>query len=172
MKIGQKFILINEAPYHHLSGHNDRPVKFIIVEVIEVKENVPGEFDHKKTGIGYLAKGYDGYLYGYDYPRLNQGYSTTAWVRHCTDEEFNKLTRHQKDEMVKDYIWVDIINYQCPEIAYFCKDKEFISYCKKHQYHYYINNGCWRCAHDMPDPKIFVNMTEHNWTGWYTIKNN
>lgn len=172
MKFGQKFILINEAPYNRLEGHTPKATKFIIVEIIDIKKNVPGEFNSEKTGIGYLAQGSDGYLYGYNYTRLNQGFGNTAWERYCSDEEFDKLTIAQKDAMVEDDIWRDIVYYQCPKIADFCKDKEFIQYCAKHQHHYYSQIGCKRCNHGMPEPKTNMNMTEHNWVGWYTIKNN
>ena len=163
MEIGTKIVAISEVPYHPFIGHNERSAKFIEIEVIEERTG-KGEFTGKESK-GYLGKGSDGYLYGYNYPHTNEGYSSTPWIRFCPDEEFNKLTEDEKNEIVKDYMWHDIIHYQCPAKANFCKDKTYISYCEIHQHHYY--NECFRCKHDLGSPKIIMNMQEHNWKGWY-----
>jgi hypothetical protein len=170
LKIGQKVVVINEIPYSHLIGHNKKPTRFIEIEVIEEKKNVPGEFDGKEIHTGYLGKGSDNYMYGYNYPTANQGGGNTAWVRHCSDEEWYKLSKNEKDEMVKDYLWSDITHYQCPAEATFCKNKDYIQYCEKHQQHYYTDEGCFRCKYNLKSPKVHMNMEEHNWPGWFNEK--
>ena len=40
MEFGQKFILINEAPYNRIEGHTTTATKFIIIEIIDIKKNI------------------------------------------------------------------------------------------------------------------------------------
>ena len=166
-KLNQKVIAINNAPYHHFTGHNEEETSFIEIEIIKIIKNVPGEFNPKETGTGYLGKGSDGFDYGFNYPTINQSYGDTKWTRYCSDNDFDKLSKNKKDAMVKDYIWHDITSFQCPAIAKFCKNKNYIDYCKKHQHHFYKKQGCFRCKHNLTEPETIMNMTEHNWTGWY-----
>lgn len=166
MKIGNKLILINNPPYI-FGTKNEREVKSIIIEVIEEKDDAKGEFTGK-VGKGYLAKGNDGYLYGYNYPHINEGYSSGIWTRYMPDEDFINLSTEDKDKLVKDYLWHDVTKFQCPAKAIFAINQDFIEYCSDHQQHFYHKRGCFWCKH-MPEhkPKVTMNMQEHNWYGWY-----
>lgn len=171
MKIGDKFILVNKAPYHFFTGHNTKNIpQFIEVEVIEQKENVPGEFTNKKEGnTGFIAKGSDGYFYGYNYPRYNEGFGNTIWTRHCSDDAFDKLSEEEKDKMVKDYLWTDVTLFQCPALPAFANNFSIkILFCEKHQNLYYENTKCFYCEH-IPNAKkeVTLNINEHKWLGWY-----
>jgi len=165
MNINDTFLLVNVPPYYTFTINETKPVKFIKVTIVTEIKNVPSEFEDNTRGTGYLAKGSDGHMYGYDYPRY--GYS--SWTRYLPDNVFDTLSEEQKDEFVKDLIWHDIINYQCPAKAKVCNDinMEFIDYCEKHQHHFYIRTGCKRCNANMASPKIIMNQLKHNWFGWY-----
>lgn len=167
MKIGDKFVLVNSPPYHTFIGHNTKPVKFIEIEIIESKNNVSGEFTGKPAGTGFLAKSTDGYQYGYNWRTYNEGYGETCWVRTCSNEAFSLLSEEEKDKMVEDYLWMDVIHYQCPASPIFLEKYDFIKYCKKHQHCYYPREKCWRCACGIPKPKVNMNITRHRWIGWY-----
>lgn len=171
MKIGDKFILVNRAPYSYFVGRNTKVIpKFIEVEVIEQKDNVPGEFTEKtEDHTGFIAKGSDGYIYSYNYPRYNEGYGETIWTRYCSDDEFTKLSEEEKNKMVKDYIWVDVTRYQCPSLPKFANNFSIkILFCEKHQNLYYENSACFYCKH-IPDfrHEETLNIQEHKWLGWY-----
>lgn len=170
MVIGQKFILVNIPPWNYFTGHNtkDEP-KFIEIEISEIKENVPGEFSGKIQGNGYIAKGSDGYNYAYNYPTYSEGFGGTSWVRYMKDDEFKQLDRKTKDELIKDYMWHDVVNYQCPALPKFVNDFSIeIKFCEEHQKLYYIYNSCFYCALKFtPDNRVIMNMKEHKWLGWY-----
>lgn len=167
MNIGQKFLIINEVPYNAFSGHSRDPTKYVILEVISAHDDAEGEFNGE-VGTGYIAKGSDGYFYGYNYPFINQGLGTTPWTRYISDEDFVKLSEKEKNDIVEDYIWNDIVHYQCPAEAKFAKPLDFISYCDVHQHHYYVENGCKYCTHFKEfRHKVTMNMKEHAWQGWY-----
>lgn len=168
-KIGQKFILTSHAPYG-IFGHNTKFFpKFIEVEITEIKKDIPGEFSGNPQGDGYLAKGSDGYFYGYNYPRFNEGYRETIWTRYCSNSEFKKLTEKEKKEMAKDYIWCDITLYQCPALPTFVANFNVkLLFCEKHQHLYYEYEECFYCRH-APDyeREVVMNLKEHKWLGWY-----
>ena len=164
--VGNKIMCVNVAPYHRFLGHSDKLPKFIELEVIEKKENVPYDYGDK-TGEGFLAKGSDGHLYGYDYPRVGCGLGNTSWVRYCPDEEFEKLTEEEKDILVKDMLWIDVTLFQCPKPVKRFVDTEYIQFCESHQRHFYTVCGCVYCKHDLPKPEITLNIAQHRWVGWY-----
>lgn len=166
MKTGDKFILINHPPYV-FGIKNGNEVKTIIVEIIEERNDAKGEFTGNE-GKGYLAKGSDGYTYGYNYPHINEGFSDGVWTRYIPDEEFLKLSPEDKEKLVEDYLWHDFTKYQCPAKAVFAINEDFVDYCEAHQQYFYNRKGCFYCKH-MPEhrPKIIMNMEEHNWKGWY-----
>lgn len=166
MNIGDQHILVNTAPYIY-GQHNDIIAKHITIEIVEEHHDAKGEFTGKE-GTGYLAKGSDGYMYGYNYPHINEGFSSGVWVRHMPDEEFNNLSRDEKDKLVEDFLWHDVEKYQCPEKASFAVGKDFIDFCPDHQKHFYVRTGCIWCK-NMPEyrPDIIMNMDDYNWAGWY-----
>lgn len=149
-------------------SRNENPVKHIVLEVISEHDDAVGEFDGR-IGTGYIAKGSDGYLYGFNYPDINQGFGNTPWVRYISDKGFANLSEEEKDEIIEDYIWQDITHYQCPAEAKFVEPLDFISYCEFHQHHYYIRKGCSRCklSNGKKLNSVTMNMKEHAWEGWY-----
>src|SRR6056297_3322271 len=123
MNINDKFVLVSTAPYHHFTGVNETRIKFIEVIIVKRIENIPYEFDPNEFGTGYLAKGSDGYMYGYDYPRYGG-----SWTRYIPDDKFDLLPEEEKDIFIEDLIWNDITIYQCPKKAAFCENLDYIEY--------------------------------------------
>ena len=168
LTIGSKHCVTNVAPYNLYTGHNkDKIPTFIEVEILEEKES-KGEFTDKPN-IGYLCKGSDGYTYGFNYPRYNEGYGNTCFHRYLPDGEFKALSSKEANELIKDYLWVDVTHYQCPAEPTFLKDYPYLGYCELHQHIFRNDDGCWRCEHDiqLEGPEVKMNMEEHRWVGWY-----
>jgi len=166
LKIGDQFLLVAPAPYTMFGGHEEDPGSFITVTVTEELDS-EGEFTGEK-GKGYLAKGSDGYNYGYNYPRVNEGYGTTPWCRYMPDKEFLALSTEDKDKLVAEYLWSDVTKFQCPKECFESQKLDFISFCETHQKHYYVRKGCFYCKH-IPDHKnqVVMNEDDHSWKGWY-----
>lgn len=165
MKIGDKRLVVNIAPYHHFTGHNDTPVKFVELEVVE---ECVGKGEHTgDEGEGFLAKGSDGYMYGYNYPHVNEGHGSTVWMRHMPDDEFLALSEQEKSALVEDLMWPDMTMFQCPAEAVVARDKDYIEYCETHQHHFYTAKGCSHCKFNLKTPEVKMNMEEYAWIGWY-----
>lgn len=167
MKIGDKRIVTNEPPYGMFGINSVGSVKFITIEVIEEKEG-KGEFSGK-TCVGFLGKGSDGRLYGYNYPTMNESFNNTIWIPYISEENFKKLSIDEKDAFVKDYHWFDVTTYQVPKAPKFIVDFDILEFCQTHQHLFYKNDGCWRCNHNLKmDPdKVIKDQPEYRWQGWF-----
>jgi hypothetical protein len=166
MKLNDKLLLIKRPP--HLFGiKNENEVKSITIEIVEKRDDAKGEFSGK-TVTGYIAKGSDGYLYGYNYPEIHEGFGGGLWVRYTSNEEFLELSTEEQERFIEDYLWHDVTKFQFPAQATFAVNEDFIDYCEKHQRHFYTRKGCFYC-HFMPDkqPETIMNMKEHKWKSWY-----
>lgn len=164
MNIGDKFIVCDSAPYT-VFGRPQTPAKFITLEIVEEKVG-KGEFTGKERR-GFLAKGSDGHMYGYNYPTVSEGFGDVPWIRYLPDDEFARLTDAEKRDFVKDWMWYDITNFQCPTKTAFVEEHDFIDFCEVHQKHVYTRRGCLYCQHDLPRPNVIMNLEEHKWCGWY-----
>lgn len=155
-KIGKKYVLVSKSPYGMFDHNTEQTPKIIEIEVIGCIEK-PNKLD-----VDYIARGSDGYMY-------KNIESHEAWERHCTDADFNRLTEKEKDDLVKDYIWFDVVGYQCPAKPKFANQFAVkIKWCEKHQQLYYDWHHCFYCKR-MPDFKrrVIMNTKEHSWLGWY-----
>lgn len=157
MEIGDHFLLINKPPYFY-GMHNEDNITTVSVEVIEERHDAEGQFSGN-IGTGYIAKGSDGKLYGYNYPVISEGLSDGCWQL----AELSDVEEMDLDKLV----WSDVTLYQCPAKAVFTKDLPFIDFCETHQRHVYTRNGCRRCALGLKNRTIVMNLEQHNFKGWY-----
>lgn len=156
--IGRKFILTNTPPYG-MFGHNDK-IKPLFIE-IEVKSNFTFVDEYNETRDSFLADGNDGYKYRF----MQNG----VWERNCSDEDFEKLSEEEKDRMVKDLFWRDVILFQCPALPDFYADfSAKLKFCETHQNLFYEEKECFYCK-KIPDFRrnVQMNLEEHKWLGWY-----
>ena len=167
LKIGSKHVLTNVAPYNPYSGHNNKKIPvFIEVEVIEEREG-EGEFTGK-VSEGYICKGSDGYLYGFNYPNVNEGYGNTCFHRWLPDEEFLALPHEEAEKFINEYHWQDVTHFQCPAAPKFMKNYPYLSYCDLHQQMYQKDESCFYCKYAKKyGPRVKMNMRNHAWFGWY-----
>lgn len=164
-EIGSKLVLVNRTPYGFF-GHNEKPVKFITVEIIELRNTGTCEYTGKAIeALCALAKGSDDYLYGYNWKTVGGGFSDTPWVRYIPNEDFQTLSEFEKDIFVKDYIWHDVTGWQCPPVPKLVEMYPFLHYCDKHQQLYYTE--CDYCGLNLSKREIELNQEEHSWVGWY-----
>lgn len=166
-QVGQKIVVTNIPPYSRWSDHNKVRPNFVQIEILQTELEAKGEWDDKIENIGILGKGSDSYMYGYNYPK-----TVSNWVRHCPDEEFNKLSEEEKTKMCEDLVWYDVATYQCPALPE-AIIKQFpeveFEFCEKHQVLQYKNGQkCFYCKMNFePKDRVVMNTNEHAWKGWY-----
>jgi hypothetical protein len=177
MKIGDKFIVTTERPYSYILGHNTtRYPEFILLEVIEERNDSKGEFSGE-IGTGYIAKGSDNNLWSYNYPRANEGYGDTPWVKYITNEDFVNLSEEEKTKFVDNYMASDVTQFQAPPTPIIVTQFKELKYCEVHQ-RLYDDRGCFYCKYDFPAIKdecktnsdkvdMTINKEKYQWLGWY-----
>lgn len=140
--VGKKLVLVNNPPHFKL---NKYPLTVVEIEITEQKDNVPGEFSGKTDNTGYVAKGSDGYLYSYNYPRANEGFSDTCWHRHMEDDAFIALSAVDKDRLISQYIWFDVTSCYRGIIPKFMLKYPYVKSCAKHKTWLYDGDKCFYC---------------------------
>jgi len=167
LEMGNKYLVVNVAPYNPYTGHSKVEPKFLELTVFEERTDANGEFTGE-VGTGYLARGSDGKIYGLNYPTVNEGYGDTSWRRYCTDKDFLALTEGQKEQFIIDLYWRDVTYYQCPAEPDFVKGHDYLAFCNVHQILHYKRDSCFYCQ-IKPEMrrKVEMNMNEHKWVGWY-----
>lgn len=169
MKLGDKFVLTNVPPYFGYGmGHNTKDPMFIEIQITEEKINVPSIYDESdRSGRGYIALGSDGHMYCYNYPYHSCSFDIN-WTRWMPDNEFDKLSEKEKNDLVKNYLWFDVIGYQCPVKPVFADRFSIkICFCEKHQNLFYEGNECFYCKRNFtPKDRVVMNTLEHAFIGW------
>lgn len=167
MNIGDKVILVSEAPYHILGHNKDRAPDFKTITITEERDSVC-EFRGTPAGTGYLAKCEEtGEIFTFNWPQKGGGFGNTPWVKWMPDDEFVALSEEEKDAFIKQYIWYDITNFLAPAAMKLVNNDSVLRYCDKHQRHYYTTSCCFYCKHDLSNPKEPLTMDSHKWFGWY-----
>ena len=169
MKKGQKFILTNQQPYGVIGNDVETIPEFIEIEIIEEKSGPVGGFSGKVYDgvMGYLAKGSDEYNYSMNWPSFYEGYVHPCWVRYASDVDFDKLSETEKNKLISDYLWTDVVHVQCFKPPKFMNSFSIkLKFCEKHQRLYY--DECFYCKH-APNfvPRIMLTEENGNWLGWY-----
>lgn len=141
--IGKKLVLVNNPPYIQI---NKKPLMVVEIEIIEKKEDVPGEFSGKEEYTGFIAKGSDGYLYSYNFPRANEGFSDTCWHRYMADNDFLALSEEDKNRLTSQYLWFDVVNYYRGIIPKFMLKYPYVKACTKHKTWIYDGDSCFDCC--------------------------
>lgn len=163
MEIGTKRLVVSTFPCS-VFGENNKFPKFKVLECIE-KRLGNGEFTGKE-GQGYLFKGRDGTLYGFNYPHVCEGFGTPPFTKFLPDDEFVKLSESDKEAFIEDYIWFDLAAMTLPEELEITKGLDFVSFCPKHLRYFYTTDCKW-CKHNLPSEVDKLEIIRSKTAHWF-----
>lgn len=149
-EIGKKVLIVSDDA---LYSQEDSKNPLIIQEIeVLVKVTGKGEFSGKEYE-GFLAKGADGYMYGYNYPHANEGYGNTPWVRHMPDAEFLALSEEAKNALIERLYWPSIRSVRTNKLPDILVGNPLINYCEKHASLSNAGKECFFCRNDIKGKK-------------------
>lgn len=163
MKIGDKLILTsNPLFFNKRDTYKYRRVdKTIVIEVVDVKKNVPG-VGKIRQGRGYIAKGSDGFKYSYNYPVIYLHNGAGVWTRYAEHEAMAEMDKDTRHDFLINNAWHEISFYKTQTRVRFTnlvfkdfpadgletRTRDFVDFCQQHSIHFYKRDECPFCKGD------------------------